>query len=115
MAIAGGGVTHANVMRYMQFGYSLGLRADRSIVGWGWHGRWTPANYYGQDRPPGGTYKAIAEGTNYCVAIRRVCRYELAGDINDDCEVDFRDFAVMVGNWLIDCNLNPSDPACAPK
>jgi hypothetical protein len=34
------------------------------------------------------------------------------GDINLDCRVDFTDFALMAGNWLIDCALDPSDPAC---
>lgn len=50
----------------------------------------------------------------------------LAGDLNGDFKVDFVDFALMVsqwgeydlidlallaGNWLIDCNPNPSNPA----
>jgi len=44
-----------------------------------------------------------------------VCQYELFGDLNNDCKVDFYDFAMMAANWLIDCNINPSDPACTPK
>ncbi|MHC4459668.1 MAG: FG-GAP repeat protein, partial [Planctomycetota bacterium] len=40
------------------------------------------------------------------------CPYTIAGDINEDCRVDLRDFAVMAGNWLVDCILEPSDPAC---
>ncbi len=43
------------------------------------------------------------------------CGYELAGDMNDDCKVDFSDFAIMANNWLIDCDQTPEDPACAPK
>ncbi len=43
------------------------------------------------------------------------CMFVLAGDLNDDCTVDFYDFAIMAANWLIDCDTNPSDPACAPK
>jgi hypothetical protein len=43
------------------------------------------------------------------------CLFNLAGDLNDDCKVDFGDFAIMVENWLIDCCTNPSDPACVPK
>ena len=43
------------------------------------------------------------------------CGYVLAGDMNDDCKVDFRDFAVMAKNWLIDCGLTPEDLACVPK
>jgi hypothetical protein len=43
------------------------------------------------------------------------CMFILAGDLNDDCKVDFQDFAVMAENWLIDCQAYPSDPACVPK
>jgi hypothetical protein len=39
-------------------------------------------------------------------------RFCPVGDINLDCRVDFRDFALMAGNWLVDCILEPSDPAC---
>jgi hypothetical protein len=39
----------------------------------------------------------------------------LAGDLNNDCKVDFSDLAIMASHWLIDCDLNPSDPACIPK
>jgi hypothetical protein len=55
----------------------------------------------------------------------------LAGDLNDNCKVDFRDFAElapdwlifydmtdlaeMAADWLINCNVNPGDPACVPK
>jgi probable HAF family extracellular repeat protein len=43
------------------------------------------------------------------------CLYRLAGDLNDDCKVDFADFAVMAANWLVDCGAVPTDPACVPK
>ena len=43
------------------------------------------------------------------------CEYVLSGDMNDDCKFDFRDFALMAKNWLIDCDKNPPDPACVPK
>jgi regulation of enolase protein 1 (concanavalin A-like superfamily) len=43
------------------------------------------------------------------------CQYELFGDVNNDCKFDFYDFAIMAANWLIDCNINPSDPACLPE
>ena len=36
-------------------------------------------------------------------------------DITGDCRVNFDDIAIMAANWLIDCNLNPTDPACVPK
>ncbi len=83
-------------------------------------------------------------GTSYAAT----CLFVIAGDLNDDCRVDFmdlkvlceqwlqppglpsaditpspsgdgrvnfQDFAVMAANWLIDCDTNPSDPACVPK
>ncbi|MDD5064559.1 MAG: hypothetical protein PHQ35_07380 [Phycisphaerae bacterium] len=42
-----------------------------------------------------------------------ICDYALAGDWNNDCKLDFRDFAIMASNWLIDCSTDPGDPACA--
>lgn len=43
------------------------------------------------------------------------CGYILAGDMDDNCKVDFSDLAMMAVNWLIDCLSNPTDPACVPK
>jgi len=80
-----------------------------SIVGWGF-------NANGQATPPAGNnFVAIAAGEGHSLAIKRNCEYVLAGDLNDDCKVDFSDFEILADNWLIDCNLNPSDPACVPK
>lgn len=42
------------------------------------------------------------------------CLFRTAGDINDDCVVDFLDFAVTASNWLVDCTSIPVDPACVP-
>ena len=47
--------------------------------------------------------------------IGTTCEYVLAGDMNDDCKVDFRDLAVLAKNWLIDCDVTPEDPNCVPK
>lgn len=41
-----------------------------------------------------------------------VCPYELTGDVNEDCVVDLLDVAELSENWLVNCNINPSDPAC---
>jgi len=49
------------------------------------------------------------------VDIFTLCEYELAGDLNKDCKVDFNDFATMANNWLIDCGVTPYNPACIPK
>lgn len=43
------------------------------------------------------------------------CLFDLLGDLNDDCRVDFFDFALMASNWLIDCEQQLVDPACVPK
>ena len=40
------------------------------------------------------------------------CAYVLTGDNNNDCEVDFRDCALMTKNWLINCDVTPGDPSC---
>jgi len=36
----------------------------------------------------------------------------LTGDLNKDCIVNFNDFAIMASNWLIDCEIDPNNPAC---
>lgn len=55
-------------------------------------------------------------GTTYWdnLLVSRICQYPLVGDLNDDCKVDLLDLAMMAESWLIDCNLNPGDPGCAP-
>ena len=65
--------------------------------------------------PKGYSFIAIAASESFSLAIRRNCEYKLAGDLNDDCKVDFSDFEIMAAQWLIDCNLDPSNPACVPK
>ncbi len=43
------------------------------------------------------------------------CLFTLAGDVNNDCAVDFLDFAVMATNWLTDCESLPLDQACISR
>ena len=89
--------------------HNLAHKSDGSIVGWGF-------NANGQATPPAGNnFVAISAGWGHNLAIKRNCEYVLTGDLNDDCKVDFSDFEILVAHWLIDCNLNPSDPACVPK
>ena len=40
------------------------------------------------------------------------CRFAPLGDLNDDCQVNLQDLAVLAANWLIDCSLDSADPAC---
>ncbi len=40
------------------------------------------------------------------------CQYYLAGDNNRDCRVDLLDLAVVAGNWLVDCKVDPYHPSC---
>jgi len=46
---------------------------------------------------------------------REFCGYELEGDFDGNCRVEFIDFAIMAQNWLIDCRLTPGNPACVAK
>jgi len=66
--------------------------------------------------------RALASGDahldNFVVdsgTIAQICEYVLSGDLNDDCKVDFYDFAQMASNWLIDCTDEPGNPACVHK
>jgi hypothetical protein len=95
--------------------HSLALKSDGSIVGWGSNMAWD-GRYLGQATPPAGSgFVAIAAGGWDSLAIKEPCQYILTGDLNDDCKVDFADLAIMAANWLIDCKVNPADPACMPK
>jgi hypothetical protein len=40
---------------------------------------------------------------------------DIAPSPNGDGIVNFQDFAYIASNWLIDCDTNPSNPACVPK
>lgn len=42
------------------------------------------------------------------------CHYELAADINGDCKADLGDLALLSQDWLIDCQTDPTNPACIP-
>ncbi len=90
--------------------YSLALKKDGSIVSWS-------TDYLSQATPPDGNdFIAVATGHHLSLAIRKEpCLYQLVGDLNDDCRVDYLDDAIMAENWLIDCNLDPENPACIPK
>ena len=65
--------------------------------------------------PSGNDFIAIAAGERHSLAIRKFCNYSLVGDVNDDCRCDMEDFAIMADNWLIDCDVEPSNTACVAK
>ncbi|MGB2807240.1 MAG: hypothetical protein WBC22_05845 [Sedimentisphaerales bacterium] len=43
------------------------------------------------------------------------CPYIILGDLNYDCVVDLRDFALMAAHWLINCKITPEHPDCILK
>lgn len=57
----------------------------------------------------------VANHPALIVQYKAPCPFNLTGDLNSDCTVNFLDFAAMALNWLIDCNNLPLDPACVPK
>jgi len=107
--------------------YSLGLKADGSIVPWG-------DNEDGQCNvpAPNSGFIALAAGWYHSLGIQvQGCYFLLAGDLNDDCRVDLTDLfilaaawlddyympelATLCSSWLVDCQVDPSHPACIPK
>ena len=42
------------------------------------------------------------------------CHYHLQGDVNNDCEINLSDIALIAQGWLINCNVLPLDPGCLP-
>ncbi len=91
--------------------HSLGLKTDGSIVAWGYNG-----NGQCDVSEPNTGFMAIAAGYSNSFGLRgSTCLFNLVGDLNNDCKVDFEDFATMANNWLMDCGANPSNPACVPK
>ncbi|UCG56514.1 MAG: hypothetical protein JSU70_16825 [Phycisphaerales bacterium] len=47
--------------------------------------------------------------------LKRISVEPPRGDLNNDCAVDSADLAVLAASWLIDCELDPTNPACVPK
>ena len=118
--------------------HSLGLKQDSSIVAWG-------LNDDGQCNvpSPNSGFIAISTGGYHSLAIKKkVCQYKLTGDLDDNCRVGWEDvriftgqwldsdgsanldgfnginlldFALLADNWLIDCEIEPHNPACIPK
>lgn len=42
------------------------------------------------------------------------CPFNLLGDLNGDCKVDWQDLLLMSENWLVDCREFPLSEACQP-
>lgn len=41
-----------------------------------------------------------------------LCIYDLIGDLNSDCIIDFADLAILAQNWMTDCLVTPDDISC---
>jgi hypothetical protein len=72
---------------------------------------WNGSDWSNITSATAGTDYTLAAGTGdlagYTVltvtAVLQECPYELVGDFNSDCKVNFKDFAIIAGNWLTDC------------
>jgi len=86
---------------------------DGQVEAWG-------SNVYGQRNvpEPNTDFTAIAAGGMHSLGLKggtALCLYNIKGDFNNDCKIDFSDFAMFAENWLINCFENPSNPACVHK
>jgi len=57
-----------------------------------------------------GAYGGTAEASKSYFG-EPLCQTIVAGDINGDCIVNFKDFALMVFHWLEDVNTQPPSPS----
>ncbi len=65
-------------------------------------GFWADSTYFTIDFDSIGTYNDIKK---YDDTVPPDCMEEVAGDLNEDCLVNFADFAVMAANWLATVSL----------
>ncbi|KPK72508.1 MAG: hypothetical protein AMJ79_15680 [Phycisphaerae bacterium SM23_30] len=78
------------------FGYSIALSGDRALVG---------ARFNSElGKHAGAAYIFDAS-----------CIYNLTGDFNNDCRVNFLDYTSLGAQWLIDCRDESSNQACFYK
>ena len=49
-----------------------------------------------------------------CLVHKAGCQYRLPGDLDGNCRIDIRDFAIIASNWLMNCDENPPDYRCVP-
>ena len=108
----------------MGYYHSLGLKDDGSVAAWGY-------NDDGQCNvpAPNSGFIDIAAGAYRSLGLKS-CLHKPIGDIDDNCRVDLADLALICDqwlttyffsnvvdtaeNWLIDCDAEPSNPACVP-
>jgi alpha-tubulin suppressor-like RCC1 family protein len=106
--------------------HNVVMKTDYSLVAWG-----RDNENQVTDTPVDTNFVTIAGGGYHTLALELNCLYQLEGDFDDNCRVNLRDFQslasawlsgytladlqFMTANWLTDCHLTPSDPACIPE
>jgi hypothetical protein len=64
---------------------------------------------------PGSDFGSFPRVDGVMIQFCNGCSYKIVGDLNDDCVVNIDDIALLLENWLVDCNVVPTDLACVPK
>jgi hypothetical protein len=106
--------------------HNVVMKTDYSLVAWG-----RDNENQVTDTPVDTNFVAVAGGGYHTLALELNCLYQLEGDFDDNCRVNLHDFQIlasawlsgytladlqfMTANWLTDCHLTPSDPACIPE
>ncbi len=82
--------------------YSLALKSDGKLIAWGGD------NSYGECDVPYKNYRSIAAGGYHSLGITE----PISGDLDDNGQVDFRDYAIFGAAWESQPGQQNWNPAC---